>query len=234
MKAVIKSKKEIAKGILLIDFIVSRKISFIPGQYFFITLINPPYVDEGGSMRHFTIVNSPHEKGIISMATKMRESAFKKSLIAMPVGSEVKIDQIFGDFILPKSFLKLLIFVAGGIGITPFISMLRYLECEQENYNITLVYANENQESAAFLNELQELEKKNKNFKLILTFNNDLNWRGEKRIINDDFLKDYFPKFKSKIFFISGPPQMVDGVNKTLLNMGVKEERIKKENFFGY
>lgn len=234
MKGIIKKKEEIAKDTLLVEFELDRDINFFPGQYFFITLLNPLYRDEKGSMRHFTIVNSPHEKGIICMATRIGESAFKKSLLAMPTGAEIKIDQIYGDFILPAKFSFSLVFIALDMGITPFISMLRCLEYRGKKHKITLIYVNRNQESAAFWQELEKISKKNKNFKLIMTFINDDKWKGENRMIDENFLKEYLSSYRHKMFYIAGPPAMVESVEVTLLDWGVKKRAIKKENFSGY
>lgn len=234
MKAFVKKKEEIAKDVLLVEFELDREINFLPGQYFFITLISPLFRDEKGSMRHFTIVNSPHEKGIITMATKMRDTAFKKSLIAMPIGAEVNIDKIYGDFVLSSKFSFPLVFIANGIGVTPFISMLRCLRHKKKKCNITMIYINHDQGSAAFLEELKGMTKINENFRLILSFNNDKDWKGESGDVNGDFIKKYFSSYKSKIFYVSGPPSVVKKTEKVLLSLGIKKEKIKKEKFFGY
>lgn len=235
MKAKIKRKKEIAKGTLLVEFdTLGEKVNFISGQYFFVTLVNPPYTDAKGSIRHFTIVNPPEGKDILTMTTRLRDTAFKRSLKKMPIGADIKIGEINGNFVLPEDISRPLVFIAGGIGITPFISMLRHIKNNNLNYDITLIYANRNQESAAFLEELKEIDKENKNFKLILIMSDDVNWSGEKGRIDVNFIKEHLPEFKNKIYYISGPPAMVDSVLGVLLEAGIKDENIKKEKFSGY
>ncbi len=235
MRVKIKKKKEIAKGTLLVDFDISKnEIDFIPGQYFFITLINPPYTDEKGNQRHFSIVNSPNEKGILTMATRIRDSAFKRSLFEIPVGTEVEIGIIGGSFILHDDKSRPITFITGGIGITPFISMLRYVSEENLDYKITLLYSNRDRESTAFLEELENMAKNNPKFKLILTMTDDSEWQGEKRRIDGQFIEEYISEPKSCFYLIAGPPAMVKEMNDILSEVGVKEEDIRAEDFSGY
>ncbi len=235
MRAKIKRKKEIAKGTLLVDFDISKKeISFKPGQYFFITLINPPYTDKKGNQRHFSIVNSPNEKGILTMTTRIRDSAFKRSLFEIPVGTEVEIGIIDGGFILPDDKSQPIVFITGGIGITTFISMLRYVSEENLDYKITLLYSNQDRESTAFLEELENIAKNNPKFKLILTMTDDSKWRGEKRRINAQFIEEYISELKSCFYLIAGPPAMVKAMHDVLSEVGVEQKNIRAENFSGY
>lgn len=238
MRAKIKDKKEIAKDTLLVTFdLLGEKINFKPGQYFFITLLNPPYIDndDRGSRRHFSIVNSPTQNNRIEMATRIRtESAFKKSLRDLPVGSEVEIGPIQGTFILPDNLIRPLVFVAGGIGITPFMSILRFIKDKNLPCKITLIYSNREQKSAAFLNELTSMEKQIHDFKLIATMTRDKNWIGEKRRIDEKFIKDYFKNPNDNTCMIASPPKMVEEVIKVLISAEVKEENIKSETFSGY
>jgi len=235
MRAKIIEKEEIAKGTLLAKFnLLGKEVIFRPGQFFFITLINYFYNDEKGSQRHFSIVNSPNEKGLITMATRLRESAFKKSLFEAPLGAEVEIGDIAGDFILPDNKFQPIVFIAGGIGITPYISMLRYIQEEKIDYQITLIYSNRDTESTAFLEELKKIPENNQKFKLILTMTDDLNWSGEKRIINGQFIKEYTAEPEACFYMVSGPPRMVEAVYNALIEIGIEKKNIKTEDFSGY
>lgn len=235
MKATIINRKTIAKGTIQVDFKVDKNITFIPGQYFFLILKNPPFTDGKGDERHFTIVNSPTDKGILTMATRLRDTGFKKSLNILDIGTEVEIENIIGDFVLPETDNKSLVFIAGGIGITPFISFLRYIKAKQLKYEITLIYANSDKESAAFLTELKKYEKENKNFKLVLIMTKDKKWKGESGRIDNDFLKKYISNLNDKIIYVSGPPLMVESVSEVLSNnIDIKKENIILEEFFGY
>ena len=227
-------KKLVAQGTLQVTFKVTEPFSFIAGQYCFVTLINFLYPDDRGGKRHFSIVNSPNEKGILTIATRLRDSGFKKTLDQLPLGSEVELGPIAGAFTLPDDTLKPLVLIAGGIGITPYMSMLRYIKRNKINYKITLVYSNRNRNSTAFLDELQQLSTQLPGFKLVLTMTDDPSWTGEKRKVDSTFIRDYFPNVNAQSYFVVGPPAMVDAVQRSLLEAGVGVENIKIENFTGY
>lgn len=230
----LKSKEEITKGTLKVVFEVKEPFTFKSGQYCFITLAKLNYPDDRGPKRHFSIVNSPNEKGIITFVTRETDSGFKKTLQELPIGSEVQLGPVAGVFTLPEDHTKPLAFIAGGIGITPFISILRYIKEENLPYKITLVYSNRDQFSTAYLEELQNYQLPTNNYKLILTMTEDPNWNGEKRQIDSAFIKEYFPHVNDQYYMVVGPPGMVEAVEKALLTAGVVPENIKKENFTGY
>lgn len=212
-------KKEMATSTLQVTFQINEHFSFKPGQYISVTLAN--------TKKYFSIVNSPDKKGIISIATRLRDSDFKKALKKLPIGTRVELGSIFGSFVLPKESSRPLVFIAGGIGITPYISMLRYVAERKLPYKITLIYSNKNKASTVFLQEVENFKFKISNFKLLL-------WQGEKRKIDAGFIKEYFPSINSYNYFVVGPPAMVEAVQKALLEAGVDIENIEIENFTGY
>lgn len=235
MRAKIKEKKEIAEGTLLVKFdLQGQETSFKPGQFFFVTLINPEYTDSKGNERHFSIINSPNEKGVLTMATRIRESSFKQNLLKMPLKTEVEIGMISGSFSLPIDQSKRVVFIAGGIGIAPFMSMLRYVDEENLGYKITLLYSNRRKESTAFLKELKSLEQKNPNFKLVLTMTDDPNWEGEKGRIGSGFIRKHVSDFESSNYLIAGAPMMVKAMFEAVSEIGVDNDSIYMDNFIGY
>ena len=251
MLAKILEKREVADGTLQVKFSVpglpTERLAFQPGQYFTIRLSNPPYHDNRGAVRHFTIVNSPNEKGILSFTTRLRDSAFKKSIVGFPVGTEVEVGSIGGNFVLPEDNSKPLVFtaegrklcfIAGGIGITPFMSMLQYSKEEGLGYQFTLLYSNKNQAGTAFLDELQKLASPEVvwrgGFKLVLTMTEDPGWAGEKRRIDAQFIKDYTGDLPDPLYYVAGPPAMTDAIVDSLKELKVESSRIKYENFTGY
>lgn len=234
MKATLSDKQEVAEGTLMVTLKPSEPVEFKPGQYMDIILENPPYNDERGPKRHFSIVNSPNQKDVLIFTTRLRDSAFKKSLQQLPLGTEVDIPHIGGSFTLPEDTSKSYVFIAGGIGITPFMSMIRYINEQGLNHQITLIYSNRNQGSSAFLDELQSIHKKNPNIKLILTMTDDPSWQGEKRRIDNDFIKTYFPQPNSYVYMMAGPPPMMEAVDQELQKAGVELKNIIRENFTGY
>ncbi len=236
MRALVKEKQEVAKGTLLVIFdLQGAEVDFKPGQYFWVELLDPPYTDEKGPRRHISVVTSPTEKGVLGLCTRLRDSAFKRSLAELEVGDEVEVEDPKGTFVLPDDTGAEYVFVAGGIGITVFRSMLRYIRDVGTGHRVTLVYSNRDRESAAFLDELRELEQVNPNLRLVLTMTEDPTWDGEKRRIDAEFLGDHLgDELQSLTYLIAGPPAMVEGVVETLQAAGVTEERIRPARFSGY
>jgi ferredoxin-NADP reductase len=236
MQAKIKEKREVAKGTLMVEFdLLGEEVDFTPGQYFWVTLLDPPYDDDKGPRRHITVVTSPNDRGVLGLATRVRDSAFKRSLAELPVGTEVDVEQPKGDFVLPEDTEQEYVFIAGGIGITVFRSMLRYIAEEGLPHRVTLVYSNRDVESTAFLGELKELEEANPNLRLVLTMTEDPGWDGESRRIDAATLRDHLgDDLNAYTYLIAGPPGMVEAMEKMLADAGVPEEQVRPEQFSGY
>jgi ferredoxin-NADP reductase len=236
MRATIKKKREVAKGTLLVIFdLLGEEFDYQPGQYFWVELLDPPYEDEKGPRRHISAVTSPTERGVIGLCTRIRDSAFKRSLVELPVGAEVDVEPPKGTFVLPQDASQPLVFVAGGIGITPFRSMLRYIEDEQLSYRVTLIYSNRDRDSTAFLSELEEIARTNPNIRLILTMTDDDNWSGESRRVDADFFKQYLGDVLNEArYMVAGPPGLPEAATEELKKAGVDEERISTDSFSGY
>src|SRR5215216_7127240 len=113
MQATIKKKREVARGTLMVTFeLVDERVDFRPGQYFWVTLLDPPYDDEKGPRRHITVVTSPTERGVLGLATRLRDSAFKRSLAELPEGTQVEVEQPKGSFALPQETDRHYVFIA--------------------------------------------------------------------------------------------------------------------------
>ena len=236
MQARIKEKQEVAKGTLLVTFdLLGEEVDFTPGQYFFVTLPDAGHQDDKGLRRHITVVTSPNEKGTLGFATRLRDSAFKRTLRELPVGTEVEVEPPKGKFSLPEDTSRPLVFVAGGIGITVFRSMLRYIHEERLPYRVTLIYSNRDRESTAFLAELRELEQALPDFRLILTMTQDPGWEGESRKVDGEFVEDYLDDdLNGYTFLVAGPPAMAEGVQTALQEAGVRDENVIAERYSGY
>jgi ferredoxin-NADP reductase len=234
--AKIKEKKEDPKGTLMVVFdLLGEEVDFRPGQYFWVELLDPPYDDEKGPRRHISVVTSPNERGVLGLCTRLRDTAFKRSLAEMPVGADVDVEEPKGTFLLPDETDRPLVFIAGGIGITVFRCMLLYIQEEALPYRVTLVYSNRDRESTAFLDELTDLERKNPNVNLVLTMTNDDGWEGETRRIGPDLLGDHLDgELGSFRYLVAGPPAMAEGVVETLGQAGIPEEQIQSDRFSGY
>ncbi|HWB56392.1 MAG TPA: FAD-dependent oxidoreductase [Gaiellaceae bacterium] len=236
MRARIKEKREVAKGTLMVVFdLLGEEVEFEAGQYFWVTLLDPPYDDEKGPRRHITVVTSPNDRGVLGLATRVRESAFKRSLAELPVGSEADVEQPKGAFVLPEDTEQPYVFIAGGIGITVFRSMLLAIAEEGLAHRVTLVYSNRDRESTAFLGEIRELEKAIPNLRVVLTMTDDPGWDGETRRIDATMLRDHLDAdLGSFTYLVAGPPGMVEAMEELLKAEGVPETQIRPERFSGY
>jgi ferredoxin-NADP reductase len=235
MRSTIKEKREVAKGTLMVVFdLLGQEVDHTPGQYFWVELPDRGHQDERGLRRHISIVTSPTERGVLGLATRLRDSAFKKTLAELEVGEEVEVEEPRGSFLLPEDTEPEYAFLAGGIGITVFRSMLRYIADKGLPYRITLVYSNRDRESAAFLDELEELERRIPGLKVVLTMTNDPGWEGERRHIDGTMLRDQLGDLDGYTFFVAGPPGMAKGVDAVLKEAGLDEDRVHTGSFAGY
>jgi len=236
VRATIKEKREVASGTLFVLFdLLGEELDFQAGQYFWLTLLDPPYNDEKGPRRHISVATSPNERGVLGLATRLRDTAFKRSLAALPVGTEVDVEQPKGDFVLPAETDLPYVFIAGGIGITVFRSMLRYIAEEDLPHRVTLVYSNRDRESTAFLHEVTELADARDNIDLVLTMTEDDGWDGESRFVGPELLGDHLKGDLSGYrYLLAGPPAMVEAVTEQLREAGIPEDNIRPERFSGY
>jgi ferredoxin-NADP reductase len=235
MRATIREKREVAKGTLLVLFdLGGEHVDYRPGHYFWVELPDRGHDDDKGLRRHISIVTSPTERGVLGLATRMRDSAFKRTLAELEVGDEVTVEEPKGSFVLPEDVDRDYAFVAGGIGITVFRSMLRYIADEQLPYRVTLVFSNRDRESAAFLDELRELEQRIPGLRLVLTMTDDEGWDGETRRIDSDMLREHLGTLDGHVFLVAGPPGMAKAVEQDLKDAGIEEERVLADSFSGY
>ena len=168
----------------------------------------------------------------------MRDTAFKRSLKKVPLCTEAKIGLAAGSFTLQKNPAKAAVFLAGGIGITPFLSIVRQADHDRLPHNLYLFYSNRRPEDAPFLDTLQTLEKTNPNFHLICTMTDmsksKKEWIGETVPIDQEILSRHLLTLQGPIYYSAGPPDMVAGMRKMLVSAGVDEDDIRTEDFAGY
>ena len=164
-----------------------------------------------------------------------KSSSFKKALLAMKKGDQIIASNLDGEFILSPDPSKSCVFIAGGIGITPFRSMIKYLLDKKLSRPITLLYSNKNKDEITFEDIFEEY-KKAFGLKTVYTLTDDvpLGWKVRKGYINEAMIKQEAPDYKNKLFFISGPQLMVQSFRKMLISMGVDKNTIKTDYFPGY
>ncbi len=230
-------KKEAAEGTMAFFFERPDEIAFRAGQHAEWTLINPPETDAEGNSRMFSLASSPSEKRLM-IATRMRDTAFKRILGRMNIGDTLQIASPHGSFTLHDDVTKPAVFLIGGIGITPVFSIIKDATENELPHQLYLLYSNRRPEDAAFLKELQELSTKNQNFKFIPTMTepgkSSQDWNGETGYIDRSMVEKYIKDMQTAIYYLSGPPAMVGAMRKLLNEAGVNDDYIKTEEFSGY
>jgi len=229
-------RQEVATHTWRFTFSKPDNFIFKPGQYAGFTLINPTATDALGNTRRFSLLSTPEDAHLaIAIRILPEASAFKKVLHALPIGSELKLAGPTGVFTLHEDISTPAVLLAGGIGITPFYSMIRHVTAQQSPQTIHLFYGNASQNDAAFLAELMQLQQKNSHFKCIPTIDKaDTDWQGETGFISHTMLKKYINNLDEPIYYICGSPKMVTALQELLVEMGIDEARIKVEDFPGY
>ena len=233
----LKDRKEVAEGTMAFWFEKPSGWAFKPGQSLDMTLLDPPETDSEGNVRTLSIASAPRDEALV-VATRMRDTAFKRVLKTMPIGTAVKIEGPSGNFVLQNDFKRAAVFLAGGIGITPFRSMVRRAAQEKLPHRIVLFYSNKRPEDAAFLAELQSLERDNPKYKLVATMTemdkSNKPWNGETGLINQEMFGRYLEGAVSPVYYIAGPPAMVKGLQDTLSKAGINDDDVRAEEFGGY
>jgi len=207
------------------------------GQNAVFILVDPPETDSQGPSRTFTIASAPHEPDLM-IATRMRDTAFKRVLKSAVPGARVRIDGPGGVMVLHEDAARPAVFLAGGIGVTPFLSMARHAAKDRLPHRIILFYSNRRPEDAAFLDELRALERSNPNYRLIATMaeaeKSSRPWDGETGFIRRDMLERYLNDLKGPVYYCAGPPGMTTAMQSMLAGLGVAEGDTRSEEFYGY
>src|ERR1700686_2951227 len=231
------SRHDVAEGTMAFRFERPADWAFKAGQYLDMTLLDPPETDAEGNVRSFSIASGPNEESLM-VATRMRDTAFKRVLKTMPLGTVVKIEGPSGDLILQNDVTRTAVFLAGGIGITPFRSIVHWAAKEKLPNRLVLFYSNRRPEDAPFLAELQSLERDNPKYKLIASMTemekSQQPWNGETGLIDQGMLGRHLKGAGSPIYYIAGPPAMVKGLHEMLSKTGINDDDIRAEEFAGY
>jgi ferredoxin-NADP reductase len=233
----LKSREEVAEQTMAFRFEKPSGFTFMPGQCIDLTLVNPPKTDAEGDGRTFSIASAPYED-FLMVATRLRDTAFKQVLKSLPLGTEVKIEGPSGDLKLHHDKSRAAVVLTGGIGITPFRSILLNAAKEKLAIPIFLFYGNKRPEDAVFFDELQELKEQNPHYKLIACMSemekSHRSWKGERGMIDAQMLAKYLQGVLAPIYYITGPPGMVKAMQTILKDTGVDDNSIRTEEFAGY
>lgn len=229
------AKQTVAQGTMGFHLEKPAGFEFRAGQALEVIL---PGAAEGDAGRHaFSIVSAPHE-GELVFATRMRDSAFKRALAVLPLGASLGIDGPFGSLTLHKKAERAGVLIAGGIGITPFMSMLRHAVEQRSAQTLVLLYSNRRPEDAAFLTELQALARRHPPLRLLATMTDMAHstqaWDGATGHIDGAFVRRAVAGLPAPVFYVAGPPAMVEAMREALQDAGVDEDDVRSEEFFGY
>jgi glycine betaine catabolism B len=222
-----------------------KQLDYTAGQFAFFD-IGGVYNDPRGPIRHFTISSSPTEN-FIMFSTRIRESPYKKRLSTLEKGAKVKVRGPEGQFVLHQDYSKHAVFLSGGIGVTPFRTMIKYATDKQLPLKIIMFDSNRNRSNILFKKEFDDWAGINKNLKIIYTISEDdrheqtlpssNDWKGEHGRINKTMILKYVDtnELNNSIFYICGPPSMLKAMQSLLQDdLEIPKERIKVEEFTGY
>jgi len=220
-------KEIIARETMAFYFGKPDGFEFKAGQFGNFTLINPSETDEEGNTRVFSLACAPSENELM-IATRLRDTAFKRVIRNLPSGSELKMDAPYGDFKLHESEEKAAVFLIGGIGIAPVRSIITQATFENSPIKIYLLFSNKTRDDAPFLIDLEEMSRTNPNYTFIPIMTEKQGY------ISKEILTKYITDLFAPIYYLAGPAAMVSAMRKLLIAMEVNEDNIRTEEFFGY
>jgi ferredoxin-NADP reductase len=230
-------RETIAEGTMAFVFERPAGFDFEAGQFANFTLIDPPETDDEGDLRSFSIASAPYEPDL-TIATRMRDTAFKRTLRALAPGTVVELDGPAGEFVLGADRSRPAVFLAGGIGITPFRSMIRQAIHERRGQPIVLFYSNRRPEDAAFLDELRAIAQPGSDVQLVATMaemeKSQRAWDGPRGFIREALLREVLHDLTEPVYYVAGPPAMVLAMAAMLEAAGVSARSIVAEEFAGY
>lgn len=233
----LRTRETVAEGTMAFHFDKPAGFEFAPGQYMNVSLINPPETDAEGNTRSFSIASPPADPALM-IATRMRDTAFKRVLRTMTLPAEVRIKGPYGSFTLHKNPDRPAVFLVGGIGITPFFSISAQAARDRLPHQLFLFCSNRRPEDAAFLSALLDLAGQNPNFHFVPTMTemekSKVDWKGERGVINREMLEKHLPSLQGPIYYSAGPPGMVAAMRQMISAAGVGEDDIRAEEFSGY
>jgi glycine betaine catabolism B len=230
------------------DNISHNIFNYAAGQYAFFD-IGGVYNDPEGPVRHFSLASSPTEEEII-ISTRIRDTPYKKRLSSLEIGSKAKVTKPLGKFVLHDDYSKPAVLLSGGIGVTPFRSMIKYATDKQLPIRIVMFDSNRNIPNILYKEEFDEYLNKNTNLKIVYTITEkeddnqsssatgvNKEWKGERGRIDKAMLERHLNdnEIKNSIYYICGPPGMLNAIKELLQNsLQIPKDQIRTEEFTGY
>ena len=230
----LEGREEVARGTLALRFARPEGFSFRAGQAVSLALVDPPETDAKGNSRTFSLASAPSDAAL-QVATRMRDTAFKRVLGSLAPGASVKLRGPMGAFTLPEDASRPVVLLAGGIGVTPFMSMLREEERQGSRRPRLLLHANRSPADAPFLAELHRLARPGATLRMVAAVTENApapgTWGG---IADPEFLRRELGDAQGAIHYLAGPPGMVGALRKALEALGVEAAAIRTDEFYGY
>lgn len=195
-----------------------------------------PAAGSTDTARTFSLANSPHDRGLVMAATRMRASEFKTALGAAPNGARFKVSRARGSFTLHRDAVRPGVFLAGGIGVTPMHSILQWATQEQMPHRLFLFHSNRLVEDTAFLESFELLASRNRKFTFVptVTGGTDGHWPYERGRIDAAMVSRYVKGIHGPVYYVAGPSGMVNGICDVLRSLNVSDDDIKTEEFGEY
>lgn len=230
-------RSEVAERTIEIRLAKPPGLTFKAGQYMDVTLVSPSEEDGEGNTRSFSIASAPTD-GMLSFTTRLRDSAFKRVLATLPPGREVQVEGPYGDFTLHRKLGRPAVLLAGGIGVTPFRSMIRETLQRGVARRVLLFYSNRRPEDAPFLDEFQGFAGQNPSFTFVPTMSRPeqsrVPWHGATGRITFPLLRQHLRGIEDPVYYVAGPPGMVAALRGMLADGGIQDDDIRSEEFSGY
>ena len=208
-------KQEVARNTYEFRFDKPAGFQFIPGQYGGFTLPLTPGAAPGSNNRRFSLISTPDDP-YLAFTTRILDSPFKRQLMALSVGDEIKFAGPIGQFILPADETTPVVLIAGGIGIAPFFSMARHHVAAPTARQLTIFYGNRTPEDAPYFNGLAKI--KHPSITLIHCMSEpDASWTGETGFIEHTLIKKHVLAIQIPYYYVCGTPAMVAALKETLI-----------------
>ena len=229
-------RETLAGDVTIYRFEKPAGFEFKAGQWCLVTVPDMGFQDDRGLRRPFSIAASPLEKDLI-FATKQSGSAMKRTMAEMARGTVVDLGQPMGSLFLPEETKVPLVFLAGGVGITPFRSMMLYVAERHTGHRVTLFYSSRTPEETPFLDDFSRAAAEDPGITLAITMTRATegsSWKGLRGRLSPAMIKENCTAWESAAYYIVGPPAMADTMKQTLGEMDIPSGRITVELFAGY
>ena len=233
----LKFTNEVAAGTMAFHFEKPDGFTSVAGQFGDFSLIKPKETDDEGTVRSFTLASAPYEDSLF-IATRIRDTAFKRILKSMDSGSPISMDGPSGDLVLDAETDVPAVFLAGGIGITPVRSIVLQALYEKNPRQLMAFFSNRKPEDAPFLEELTRTAARHDTFTLVPTMSEvdraAVDWDGETGTISSSLIRRHLENVTNAIYYVTGPPSFVESMKLVLKELDVAEGKIRTEEFDGY